>query len=267
MSSQERTNPDRVGAAARWTALQQIWDHEELVQVSGSSAFLRWDIPAQLPSPALRLGSALALPRHTQVRRNGLLVMGPPPDVDRLLATMVAEDLLPEPLGRVAVQRGSLDAVARHLPLADGNDWEWLCATEVPARVAAEDRVVRLEVADEPVIRELLAAGNPRTDARPFEHPDQHWAGVRGDDGSLLACGVREHNAAGYPHLSGITVHPSARGTGLGVAVTARLTREGVEESGVCTLGMYSDNAVARRVYTGLGYGEVHLWSSRRLAR
>jgi predicted GNAT family acetyltransferase len=28
---------------------------------------------------------------------------------------------------------------------------------------------------------------------------------------------------------------------------------------------MYSHNAVARRLYLGLGYGDVHEWSSRRL--
>jgi hypothetical protein len=27
---------------------------------------------------------------------------------------------------------------------------------------------------------------------------------------------------------------------------------------------MYSHNAVARRLYLGLGYGDVHEWSSRR---
>jgi predicted GNAT family acetyltransferase len=65
--------------------------------------------------------------------------------------------------------------------------------------------------------------------------------------------------------LAGITVHERARGTGLGLAVTARLTREAVAEAGVCTLGMYSRNDVARRLYTGLGYGDTHAWSSRRL--
>jgi hypothetical protein len=30
---------------------------------------------------------------------------------------------------------------------------------------------------------------------------------------------------------------------------------------------MYSDNDVARGVYTGLGYGDIHRWSSRRLSR
>ena len=51
----------------------------------------------------------------------------------------------------------------------------------------------------------------------------------------------------------------------LGLAVSAHLTREAIADEGVCTLGMYSDNAVARRVYHGLGYTGDHLWSSRRI--
>ena len=112
-----------------------------------------------------------------------------------------------------------------------------------------------LDEADLPEIRGLLDVANPRTDARPFELPDQQWVGARDESGRLVACGVREPNVAGWPALSGITVHPDERGTGLGLAVTAYLTREAVRERGVCTLGMYSDNDVARRVYHGLGYG------------
>ncbi|WP_406831112.1 hypothetical protein ABEG17_19260 [Pedococcus sp. KACC 23699] len=246
--------------------LQEISHHEELIGFGGGSAFLRWDVPAPLSTPAHCLGEALALPRQTHTRPNGLLLMGPPDDVESLLAVMVDAALVPDALARVTVQRGSLDAVARHLPLADGNDWEWLCATQPPPTVAGEARVRVLGPDDVAEIRALLAVANPRTDARPFEHPGQHWVGVRSDDGGLVACGVREPNLAGHPHLSGITVHQAERGTGLGLAVTARLTCDGVSESGVCTLGMYSENAVARRVYTGLGYGDTHEWSSRRLA-
>jgi predicted GNAT family acetyltransferase len=47
--------------------------------------------------------------------------------------------------------------------------------------------------------------------------------------------------------------------------VTAALTRAAVAEAGVCTLSMYSHNDVARRLYTGLGYGRTHAWSSRRV--
>lgn len=55
------------------------------------------------------------------------------------------------------------------------------------------------------------------------------------------------------------------RGQGLGVAVTAGLTRRGIAGSGVCTLGMYSDNDLARRLYTHLGYRTAYAWCSRRL--
>ncbi|KQU68469.1 GNAT family N-acetyltransferase [Phycicoccus sp. Root101] len=254
------------GSCANNAVLQEISSHEELLAFSGGSAFLRWDIPSPLVGAAHCLGAAMALPRQTHTRRHGLLVMGPPTDVDALVGELVAARLLPDPLGSVTVERGSLPAVAHHLPVTEGNEWEWLCATQPPSQVPAEDRLEVLGDADEAPIRALLALANQRTEARPFERADQHWVGVRADDGSLLACGVREPNVAGHPHLSGITVHPRARGTGLGLAVTARLTRAAVRDAGVCTLGMYSDNDVARRLYTGLGYGEAHLWSSRRLA-
>ena len=258
MSSQGR-RPEAV-------ALQEITSHEELLSIGGGSAFLRWDIPAPLTAPAHRVGAAFALPRRTHTRRTSLLVMGPQHDVDDLVLAMLDAALLPEGLGSVTVQRGSLPAVEQHLALGEGNEWEWLCTTETPAIVEGEERLVPLTAGDEAAIRALLAVANPRTDARPFERSDQRWVGVRGQDGSLLACGVREANVAGHAHLSGISVHPAERGTGLGLAVTARLTRDAVVESGVCTLAMYSDNDVARRVYTGLGYGDTHHWSSRRLA-
>lgn len=79
--------------------------------------------------------------------------------------------------------------------------------------------------------------------------------------------GVREPGISGYPVLAGITVHPSYRGSGLGLAVTAYLTRAAIAERGVSVLGMYSDNDRARRVYHGLGYGGDHLWSSAPLCR
>jgi ribosomal protein S18 acetylase RimI-like enzyme len=163
------------------------------------------------------------------------------------------------------VQRGSLPAVAAHLPIGDGDEWEWMYAVASPPRVDGEDRLVPLSQEDLPDIAALLEEANPRTDARPFEQPGEQWVGARDGEGRLVACGVRETNVAGHPLLAGISVHPSARGTGLGLAVTAALTRSAIADSGVCTLGMYSDNDVARRVYHGIGFAGDHLWSSRRL--
>ncbi len=246
--------------------LRELGTHADLLAATGDSPFIRYDIPTALARPGYALGRAVALPRQTHTRRLGLLVMGPADDAGELVGAMAAEGLHPPGLRGVTVQRGSLAAVAARLPVADGNEWEWMYAAAAPPRTAAEDRLVPLSEEDLPDIAALLDEANPRTDARPFEHPGQSWVGVRDDEGRLVACGVRETNVAGFPLLAGITVHPSARGTGLGVAVTAHLTRAAVSGAGVCTLGMYSDNAVARRVYHGLGYRGDHLWSSRRLA-
>ena len=213
------------------------------------------------------LGDAVALPRRTHTRRLGMLLLGPAADVGPLVGALLSEGVVPSDLRAVTVQRGALAAVAAHLPLGDGNEWEWMYAARAPSVVPAESRLVGLDEADVPEIRGLLDVANPRTDARPFEFPDQQWVGARDGSGRLVACGVREPNVAGWPALSGISVHPDERGTGLGLAVTAYLTREAVRERGTCTLGLYSDNDVARRVYHGLGYGGDHLWSSRRLGR
>lgn len=248
------------------TALRELGTHAELLRAAGDSAFIRYDIPQPLEQPAYALGDAVALPRQTHTRRLGLLVLGPPDDAGALVGAMAGAGLHPADLTAVTVQRGALPAVAAHLPVADGNEWEWMYAAAAPPRVAAEDRLVPLSEEDLPDITALLAEANPRTDARPFEHPGQQWVGVRDDAGRLVACGEREPNLAGFPLLVGITVHADERGSGLGLAVTAHLTRAAVADEGVCTLGMYSDNDVARRVYHGLGYTGDHLWSSRRLA-
>ena len=244
--------------------VRRISTHDEALEASGGSAFVRYDVPAPLEGDGFALGQALALPRRTHTRRLGLLVLGPPADVDPLVATILGTGRLYPEVRSVTVQRGSLDAVARHVRLQEGNEWEWLCTTEPPPEVAAESRLVLLTSGHQPEIEALLATANPGTDARPFAHPRQHWVGVRDDRGRLVACGVRERSLAGHPILSGITVDPTQRGRGLGLAVTAYLTRRAVEDDGVCTLGMYSHNAVARRLYQGLGYGDVHEWSSRR---
>jgi GNAT superfamily N-acetyltransferase len=247
-------------------SLRKLTTHAELLEATGGSPFVRYDIPTALEGPAHALGSAVALPRRTHTRRLGMLVMGPPADVNLLVCTLRDEGALPADLGSVTVRRGSLEAVGAHLPLADGNEWEWLYADSAPAPCAAESRLVPLTHKEIGEIGDLLSVANPHTDARPFEYPDQQWVGARDSLGRLVACGVQEPNLAGWPVLSGITVHPAHRGTGLGLAVTAYLTRSAVESHGVCTLGLYSDNDVARRVYHGLGYGGTHAWSSRRLA-
>jgi predicted GNAT family acetyltransferase len=70
------------------------------------------------------------------------------------------------------------------------------------------------------------------------------------------------------PFLASVATRSDHRGRGLGGAVTAWVTRRLLEEgSPRVTLGMYSDNEVARRVYLRLGYAVVHRFTSGRLRR
>lgn len=248
-------------------SLRRVATHEELDQLTGADAFLRYEIPAPLAVPAWSAGEAVAVLRHSNIRRPGVVVLGPPEDVGTLAAGLAESGDLPRHgVQGVTVVRESFATLRSQLSLAeDGGEWEWLCTTTEPAPVSQEDRLVPLSEEDLPDIRGLLSVANARTDARPFEHAGQVWVGVRDRTGRLVACGVREPNLVGVPVLAGITVDEVARGTGLGLAVTARLTRDAVRESGVCTLGLYSDNDVARRLYHGLGYGDDHRWSSRPL--
>jgi GNAT superfamily N-acetyltransferase len=249
-------------------SLRHLQSHADLLAASNGDAFVRYDIPVAFSGPGFALGGAVAALRHTHLRRLGLMVIGGPDEVGRLMAALMAEGWLEGlPVRHVTVTRGALEAVARHLPLRDGNEWEWMYAGQPPSVTPAEERLVSLGECHEAEISALLAEANPRTDARPFRSDGQRWVGARDGGGRLVACGLREPNVAGYPILNGITVHPAHRGTGLGLAVTACLTRLAVREAGICTLGLYSDNAIARRVYHGLGYGGDHLWSSRRLVR
>ncbi len=244
---------------------RRIDTHAELLAATGGDAFVRYDLPDPLDHPAYQLGDAVATLRFTHTRRLGLLVMGPPRGAAALVGALVGDGTLdPGVLVHVTVTRGSLEAVGAHLPGTVRSDWEWMYAVSPPPVIAAEERLEPLVEGDREQLDAFLALHNSRTDARPFQTPDQHWVAVRGLAGDLVACGVREPGVSGYPVLSGITVRPDHRGEGLGLAVTAYLTRAAIAERGVSVLGLYSDNDVARRLYHGLGYGGDHLWSSHR---
>ena len=143
--------------------------------------------------------------------------------------------------------------------------WEWMWSTITPEPVP-DAPVVDLDVACRDEVRSLLDEHNPGTDGQPFARDGQRWVGVRAEDGRLLATGCCEPEHSGAPVLTGITVDPASRGCGLGRAVTAELTRGAIAEHGWCTLGMYSVNDTARRIYLALGFRIGARWSSGELA-
>lgn len=252
----------------------------ELLAASGGSPVLRGEVPSATALPALFLEGegvwAVAFLRPTHV--HGLNVMLHAGDTGQAMsqgAVAALDDLVRSaPFASWLAAARQAGATHASLPrrsvgtigdlLADAEHavgrWEWMWTEAAPPAPPAP--VLDLGTGAKTEIDSLLQADNARTDGRPFAHPDQRWVGVRDDDGSLVAVGCCEIEQSGTPILAGITVAAHARGRGLGRAVTAELTRGAVAEHGWCTLGMYSDNPVARGLYLDLGYQRGAEWTS-----
>jgi GNAT superfamily N-acetyltransferase len=249
---------------------RRISTHEELLAASGGDAFVRWEVPlgSRVEAWALADGG-VAFVRGTPSGRRQLAVVGTPeaalPPLRAFLDGYLAGvDREVTGLNRgFTVPRGTVALLGPDPRVGAGDDWEWMWTATAPP---AHPDVVVLGPGDHDAIAVLLAAASPRHSARIGGDDVVRWAGVRDAAGRLVACAAHTEHVPGVPHLASVATHPSVRGRGLGAAVTGALTRWALEAGApVVTLGMYSDNAVARRMYARLGFRCTHRWSSRRV--
>lgn len=150
-------------------------------------------------------------------------------------------------------------AVLARAGLVHRSSWDRFSVDVAPAPRPGEGDVVLLDVdRDAAALTACLDLANPTTHARPGAPDDAAWWGVR--DGNALVGVVGAAWRSGRDgsrsvHLHGLGVVPTARGRGLGTALVAVATRHALAGGAPwVALGMYSDNAPARRVYAGLGY-------------
>jgi len=86
------------------------------------------------------------------------------------------------------------------------------------------------------------------------------YVGFR-DGGRLLAMGGERCRLPGLVELSGISVHPDARGKGLGTAITLHLARQALLRGETPFLHVFPDNPAAA-LYRRLGFRErTRLWA------
>ena len=236
--------------------------HAELLDASGDDPFVRWEI-ADAPVRGWALGDrAVAFVRTAPSGRRHLTLVGTPDAALPGLRAHLDGALADVPAVRgVTVPRGTLELLGPDPRIGSGDDWEWMWTASAPPE---HPDVVPLGPCDHDDIAALLAASSPRHTARTDDDVVA-WMGVR-RGGRLVACGAHVEHVPGAAHLASITTHPEARGLGLGAAVTGTLAARALRSGrAVVTLGMYSDNDAARRVYLGLGFRCDHRWSSRRL--
>lgn len=228
----------------------------EVLVATGHDPFARGTLRRPVVSGWLGDGAVAWLGTDAEERVAYLSALGEPLAVAQLIG-----DLAPElrTRQRVTLPRGTAPLLPAWVEL-QGTDWDFRWTDVAPAPRPAEDRVV--EVTDLDLLAEFLAAANPVSSVDPRVDDVRRWVGVHGPSG-LLACAADTSAATGVGHLSGVAVDPSARGQGLGAAVTASLTRALLAEGcDVVTLGMYADNSAGRALYDALGFHDDHRFTS-----
>lgn len=237
----------------------------------GVTAWLRWGVAEPDPGCAWfdEASGVVALVRHRRAYGTGLVVVDPAGDdaAAPAVADVVRQVGSASGADFVTVERGACAAaLATAVPeLSPPAEWDWMWTQGPPPPVPGEDRVLPLGADAHAEVAALLAAASPRHSAEPGEPAVRHWVGVRGPDGALVACGADYEAVPRVPLLASIAVAPSARGQGLGAAVTARLTRNAFAAGApAVTIDLYADNPAARRLYERLGYRmALHFASSR----
>lgn len=241
-----------------------ILPYDECLAASGDDPFVRWQVDPRQSPQGWVLDGVVAFYRLAPGGRRTLTVIGPPAAAAVAVRRLVRAG---EPT-RVTVPAGTLELMSAELRVGDGASWEWMRTDVPPADFAAAQRVQALPPDDDPAISELLRVASPRHSTDPGDDDIVQWVGVRDGAGTLLACAAQTESVPGIPHLASIATHPSAQGQGLGSLVTGTLTRRLLLAGApVVTLGMYSDNDMARRMYLRLGFRCDHLWSSHTVVR
>ncbi|EWT02965.1 GCN5 family acetyltransferase [Intrasporangium oryzae NRRL B-24470] len=241
-----------------------------LLAATDDHPYIAYDVPDALAEDWWEVDGAVAFRRRRQARPV-LALLGSDAGVAELV------DLLPELATRSGARDGRRSAVGVSLPqhlepllhqrfrIGAGGDWEWFYTTTAPAASAERQRVVPLDdVARREEVVDFLAEHSPTADTAPCG--GEQWVAVEGQGGRLAAVAALGRTPAGAPHISSVAVAATLRGQGLGRTIVGALTRSAVLSEGVCTLGMYSDNAVARNLYHSLGYDNPCSWASRAVA-
>ncbi|NHC24727.1 GNAT family N-acetyltransferase [Nocardioides sp. IC4_145] len=185
--------------------------------------------------------------RHT-------VALGPAGDLGPLLAEL-AERFVPE---RLTVEEAAHDALPAAWHHGVRGHWHWMrCTTPAPPPAVPLE-----EVSDPVAINAVLDAAQPDTFGRPGTPGIEGWLGVR-EGGLLVGVGAVRRDPDGSGHLRAVSVLPEATGRGLGLALSQGLTRRAMDRPpDVATLGVYTDNLPALRVYGRLAYRTEHTFLS-----
>lgn len=249
-------------------------DRAELLERSGQDPWVRWTTSSEVLAVAGDEGWACVGPWRSGARHwGGAAVVGegsgPTAETEAFAVLAALASGRDVALEWISTHQGRPLELPRGYESGGSGRWDFLWTQQRPGVPQAPAGVEGVELDDVQHAAEIEAFGqghNPVFEGFPGQGLATLWLGARDRAGGLVAVGAVHELASGIPHLAGIVVDPELRGQGLGRWLTAGLTSRAVEEAGVSTLGVYSDNAAALRVYAALGYRTEHRWHTRSLS-
>lgn len=231
--------------------MRAIDDHDELVALCGGDTLCRWvaqGLDGRGRAWASADGRALAVAGTGISRRDRIAVSGPAASVVPLVRDVLHEvGPTYRPLGDPPL----IDAIVGGVPgLVSGKAFGWMERTA--AGPAGRRRGARwLSDPDMPETTALLQ--DTGSDAMPGVPGVERWAGIRDDEGRLVAVAALAWSAPSVGLVAGVAVHPKIRGQGLGRAVCGFVIAEALRRYGCAALMVDGWNEAAIRLYRGLG--------------
>jgi GNAT superfamily N-acetyltransferase len=237
--------------------MRAIDDHDELVALCGGDTLCRWvaqGLDGRGRAWASADGRALAVAGAGISRRDRVAVSGPAASVVPLVRDVLHEvGPAYRPLGDPPL----IDAIVGGVPgLATGKAFGWMDRTAAPPQDGERPHGVRwLPDAETPEAAALLQEVSPGSDAMPGVPGVERWAGIRDDEGRLVALAALAWSAPSVGLVAGVAVRPAARGRGLGRAVCGFVVAEALRRYGCAALMVDAWNEAAIGLYRGLGMG------------
>ena len=235
-------------------AVEEIGTHEELVARCAADTLCLWAAQGlDGRSRAWRSadGRAVAVAAPGLSARDRLAVYGPAGDAVALAGAVLDEV---GPSYRPVGDRELIGAIVAAIPpLARVGTFGWMSCRRLAVLPPEPAGAGWLPGAALPEVAALLEASFPTSRARPGVAGAERWAGLRDGTGRLVATGTLAWSTPAVGLISGVAVHPGARGQGRGRDICAFLFAEAARCHEAVALMVEEWNHTAQRSYRDLG--------------
>jgi GNAT superfamily N-acetyltransferase len=140
------------------------------------------------------------------------------------------------------------------------NDWSWFWTDAEHSRSDLSNSVVEIDHHDSRLLP--LLSHSPTASHERDGQPPHKWFGIE-SDGELLSVAAVKRMPRCFD-IQSVVTHSDARCRGLSTQVCGHATAWALQHAPVVALGMMTDNQIAERMYTGLGYVLDKRWQSTR---